>query len=251
MTSRFSELRQQLLQETRQKVAASVDDDQLIIQAVTMLDLLEQSANKLAKKVREWYGLRLPELDKSVKEHPEFLARATSGSTADLLKSLGVSDERTMGGMHGKNDEKAVDEALNAVKALYDERERLLAYIEEKMQTRCPNVTILAGGKIGAQLLSHAGSLERLASVPSGTLQLYGAETALFRHLRDKRRHRSPKYGVIFNHPLVQKAKQEERGKAARALADKLSLCAKIDRFHGDLKAQEYKAALEKRFGVS
>jgi nucleolar protein 56 len=238
--ARFSAEREALLAETKTRIAASVNDDSLIIQAVTTMEQLDHATNSLAKKAREWYGLRDPELEHQVKDHERFLELA---ATEEQKRS-----KSTMGANLAPEDEEEIAAYLVAVRLLYEERQRILAYLESKMRTHCPNVASLAGATIGAKLLSHAGSLERLASVPSSTLQLFGAETALFRHLRDRRKHRSPKYGVLFNHPLVQKVVQPQRGKAARSLADKLSLCAKLDYFKGEFKAEEYRRQLAAKF---
>jgi nucleolar protein 56 len=137
---------------------------------------------------------------------------------------------------------------LSHLEQLYGEKEHLVTYIEKKMATTLPNVAALAGSRIGAQLLSHAGSIERLSGMPSSTLQLLGAETALFRHLKNRKKHRPPKYGLLFNHPLVQKVPKEQQGKAARALADKLSICAKVDRFEGEPVAAAFKKLLAEKF---
>jgi nucleolar protein 56 len=111
------------------------------------------------------------------------------------------------------------------------------------MKNYCPNVLELAGATIGAKLIELAKSLKRMALLPASTVQLLGAEKALFRHLKLKTK--SPKYGVIFQHPLIQNAKRSERGKMARRLADKLSLCARLDYFKGEFKAKEYRKMLE------
>ena len=242
--TKFSDERKALLAAAKQQVAASVGEDNLIIQAVTALEQLEQASNSLVKKAREWYGLLNPEFERSVKDHETFLTLVATKTKEELLKEFPAA----MGATLAPADEAAIKTYLATIHTLYAEREKILTYLEEKMTLRCPNVTALAGVTIGAKLLSHAGSLERLATVPSGTLQLFGAETALFRHLRDKRKHRSPKYGVIFNHPLVQKVGQQERGKAARSLADKLSMAAKLDYFKGEFKADEYKRQLAAKF---
>lgn len=241
----FQEKRRVLLAETKQKIAASVSNDNLIIQAVTTLEQLEQASNRLVKKGREWYGFYFPEGERSSKLHKEFLENATRATRSELMKELKLKS--SMGGDLSKEDEEALQQYLRTINALFDEQEALEAYIETKMRDSCPNLTILAGSRIGGQLLSHAGSLQKLATVPSSTLQLYGAETALFRHLKDKS-HRAPKYGILFNHPLIQNVGAKERGKAARSLSDKLSICAKLDYFKGELKAQEYKEQLEKKF---
>ncbi|MFC1801226.1 C/D box methylation guide ribonucleoprotein complex aNOP56 subunit, partial [Nanoarchaeota archaeon] len=108
----------------------------------------------------------------------------------------------------------------------------------------CPNLLELCGSTIGSGLIELAGSLKRLATFPSSTVQLLGAEKALFRHIRTGAR--SPKHGLILQHPLVQNAK--EKGKAARALADKISLASRLDFFKGEFKAKEMRKELEKKF---
>ncbi len=237
MMGSFAELRKRLLQETKQRVAAAVTDDQLIINAVTTLEQVEHVTNRLVKKAREWYGLYNPEYERHTDDHERFVLHASAQGRGE------------MGGQLAPEDKQALDELLRTISELYRERQRLRDYLTMKMKAVCPNTTQLAGAIIGAKLLSHAGSLERLASVPSSTLQLFGAERALFRHLRNKR-HRAPKYGLLFNHPLVQRVKASERGKAARALADKLSLCAKVDRFKGEACATAFIEQLRKRFGT-
>jgi nucleolar protein 56 len=107
----------------------------------------------------------------------------------------------------------------------------------------CPNLLELAGATIAARLIELGKGLKHLALLPASTVQLLGAEKALFRHL--KTGSRSPKYGVIINHPLIQSAPRDKRGKASRMLADKLSLCARLDYFKGEFKAPDYRKELE------
>ncbi len=130
------------------------------------------------------------------------------------------------------------------VQSLYELRKKHELYLEKIMKKYCPNILELAGVTIGAKLIELARGLKRLALLPASTVQLLGAEKALFRHL--KTGSRSPKHGIIFQHPLIQHAKKNERGKKARQLADKLSLCARLDFFKGDFKAKEYREMLEK-----
>lgn len=231
-------LRIELIQETRARISASVKEDLLIIQAETTLQQLEQSINRLVKKSREWYALWNPEYEHALQDHETFVKEAAEKETK----------EGSMGAPLKKEDTEAINELLKSLTTLYEEKERLVTYIEKKMVKTCPNVTSLGGSRIGAQLLSHAGSLERLATMPSSTLQLLGAETALFRHLKNKTKHRSPKYGLLFNHPLVQKVEKRQQGKAARALADKLSICAKVDHFKGEPVAATFKKMLVTKF---
>lgn len=226
--------REAMIAETRKAVAASINTDTLIIHAISTLEQLERIANQAVKKAREWYAAYNPEFEHGI-EHDAFLAGAAEA----------IPGEGSMGGRLAEQDREALFTHVGAVKHLSEHTKELRAYIERRMTEHCPNLSELAGPVMAARLLNHAGSLQRLATMPSGTIQLLGAERALFRHLRDKRRHRSPKYGLIYNHPVVQRG----GGKAARMLADKLSLCARLDYFKGERKADAYVAQLAGRFG--
>jgi nucleolar protein 56 len=117
------------------------------------------------------------------------------------------------------------------------------------MNKIAPNITSLVGAYLAAKLLAHVGSLAKLAKLPASTIQLLGAEKALFRHMHLKRAHkktRPPKYGIIFNHPAVQAARDELRGKVARLIASKLALAARTDFYVKKLKP-EYKKELDEK----
>lgn len=117
---------------------------------------------------------------------------------------------------------------------LETERSQLLNFITKGMEEEMPSFTELAGASLGAKLLAEAGSKKRLAFAPASTIQVLGAEKALFEHLKNKKKVSSPKHGLIFNHPLLQKLPKNKRGKAARILAGKLSITARIDYFGGE-----------------
>src|SRR4030065_417735 len=106
-----------------------------------------------------------------------------------------------------------------------------------------PNFSAVAGPLLGARLLSVAGSLDRLAMMPSSTIQLLGAEKALFRHLKGEGK--APKYGILFGHPLIQQATKETKGKVARLVAAKLSIAARLDRFAGKDEGESLRKQLE------
>ena len=127
----------------------------------------------------------------------------------------------------------ALKELENNCNSLKSERESLQTFIEEEMKTELPNVTLVATPIIGAKLLSEAGSKKKLAFMPSSTVQLLGAEKALFMHIKKKTS--PPKHGYIFNHPLIQKLTKDKRGRASRILAGKIAIAAKEDYFSGKL----------------
>jgi nucleolar protein 56 len=104
----------------------------------------------------------------------------------------------------------------------------------------------LTGINIGAKMIAKAGSIEKMAFMPASTIQLLGAEEALFRHIKTGAR--PPKYGILLQHILVAKAKRPDKGKVAKALADKISIAIKVDFFKGEFIGDRLKRDLEKRF---
>ncbi|MDP7323460.1 MAG: C/D box methylation guide ribonucleoprotein complex aNOP56 subunit, partial [Candidatus Woesearchaeota archaeon] len=119
-------------------------------------------------------------------------------------------------------------------------------YLEQCMNRYCPNITAITGSLIGAKLLNQAGSLKHLSEFPSSTIQLLGAEKALFRHLKTGAN--SPRYGFLHEHPLLAKSKKKIQGKVARALADKIAIAAKVDYFKGKPIGEKLRKSLEAKF---
>lgn len=240
----LTQLYQKNLFLTKQRVKESTTQDNLIIQAISNIKELDRVNNTLIKRLREWFELYLPEFSKSIQNQEKFAQLVQEKSRTQLLKQLKLTEDQTMGHPLTKVD---VDQILALAKQatnLYQLKQKHEQYLEKIMKKLCPNILELSGITIGANLIELAGSLKRLAMLPSSTVQLLGAEKALFRHLRTGAK--SPKYGIIHEHPLIQKAK--EKGKAARALADKLSLASRLDYFKGEFKAKQMKKELEERF---
>ena len=107
-------------------------------------------------------------------------------------------------------------------------------------------MTAITGVSIGAKLLEHAGSLKRLAEMPASTIQLLGAEKALFRHIKNKK-NLCPKYGLLHEHPFITQSKKKSHGKIARALADKIAIAVKVDYFKGKFIGDKLRKELEKK----
>jgi nucleolar protein 56 len=244
-TQYYPSFYQQNLTLTKQKIKESVTADQLLIQAIANVNELDKTTNLLVKRLREWYGWYYPELAERVHDNEKF-AELVSGKTKEQLMKE-ASDRETMGAALEKKHSEEIRALARAVVSLYQLRHQHEQYLEAVMQQNCPNLLELAGATIGAKLLELAKGLKNLALLPASTIQLLGAEKALFRHITSGAR--SPKYGILYQHPLVQKVKASERGKAARRLADKLSLCARLDYFKGEFKAREYKQELERKLG--
>ncbi|MFC7230588.1 NOP5/NOP56 family protein [Saliphagus sp. GCM10025308] len=197
-------------------------DDQQLVHAIRALDDCRRTANELAERLAEWAGTVDPD----------------AGSGVEYARSL-AGDERS-----GDDVSDPIQSLAARVTDLADEADSLEAYVERRAPTVAPNLSALAGPLLAARLLSLAGGLETLAKKPSGTVQVLGAEEALFAHLRGHAT--SPKHGIIFTHEAVRGTRLEDRGSAARALAGKLTIAARIDHYSGDYRP-ELEAELAER----
>jgi nucleolar protein 56 len=226
---------------TKQGIKDAVKEDQLIMQTISNVIELDKVNNIFTKRLREWYSLYLPELSKRVVKH-EIFVELISKPKEELIKEFSV--EQTMGADLDKFHIDEMKLLAEQIKDLNKLRETHEEYLRKIMEKYCPNLLELGGVTTAAKLIELAKGLRRLALLPSSTVQLLGAEKALFRHI--KTGSRSPKHGVILHHPIVQNVPRRMKGKAARMLADKLSLCARLDFFKGEIKGNEYRKELEK-----
>ena len=191
------------------QVEKAVTPDRQIIAAVEAIDDIDETSNILAERLREWYFLNPGETNLKGKELAAHIA-GTNKQESDPMESLASS-----------------------ILGLYESRTCIEEDLKRRMLETAPNLTNIAGYLLGARLLRIAGSLEKLASMPSSTVQVIGANNALFKHLKGKAL--SPKHGVIFRHPLVNSAPRKLRGKIARAVASKISLAARYDCYSGEV----------------
>jgi nucleolar protein 56 len=228
----------------RKVSAASEEKDLLIKNAIDAVDEIDKSINVLIMRLREWYSLHHPSLNRLI-EDQELFAKILSTCAAkaninkDCLESVGVPDtvsEQVVKALTGDigaelqdSDFVVITSLAKSVNGLYQMRNELEVYISSMMETVAPNIGALAGPMIGARLISLAGSLKELARKPSSTIQVFGAEKALFRSL--KTGSDPPKHGIIYRVPEVNTAPFWQRGKVARSLAGKLSIAARIDAY--------------------
>ncbi len=240
------------------KVAAK--RDLLAIQAIRAIDDIDRTLNLFASRLREWYSIHFPELDDLIREHLVY-ARIVhevgdrSNITKDKLVKLGVSTQRaerveksakeSIGAELSDFDLKPIQTLAGIMLELSKLREYLTEYVGHVMREVAPNITELVGPLLGARLLSLAGSLESLAKLPASTIQVLGAEKALFRALRTGGK--PPKHGVIFQYPEIHRSPRWQRGKIARALATKLAIAARADFFTGRFIADKLKKILLER----
>ena len=234
--------------------------DKMIIQAIEALDDIDKVINLLVSRLREWYGLHFPELDEMLPRHEQYVAFVKEigpreNVSEEKLKSLGFPEgkiekilkaaETSMGAPLGKFDSEVITKLASEIGDLYKLRRQIEDYLETAMDEVAPNIKALVGAKLGARLLSLAGGLKELAMMPASTIQVLGAEKALFRHLRSGAK--PPKHGVIFQYPAINRSPWWQRGKIARALSGKLAIAARVDYFSGEYIAEELKQEIEQR----
>lgn len=270
---RIDELRNKLISAAKRKVQEKYGEkDVHIIKSVNLLGDLDSAANLLTEQLREWYSVHFPELNDIVPDHMAYLRLAhyigarenfteqkileqigggdqeknvTEGPGKEIAEKIVSAAKDSIGSGVGEAD---MDEmrslALNCLNLL-EEREAISKYIEQVMGKELPNFSAVAGATIGAKILAKIGSKQKLAFVPASTLQIVGAEKALFLHI--KMGVKGPKYGYLYQHPLVKAASRENKGRMARTIAAKLSIAAKMDYFGSEGNADEMKKQLEER----
>lgn len=230
----------------KQKVREAVSDDLLIAHAVNNITDIEKVVNILVKRLRDWYSVYNPEASEAIESHEKFVDIIIEKSKDELLSELGIKKEYSMGKEISKKDIEPIISLGKEIRMLYILKNSQEEYLEAAMRRLCPNMTEVAGALIGAKLINEAGSIRHLATMPSTTIQLLGAERALFRHMRNKK-NLPPKFGLIFNHPFIQR-NMRQSGKAARAFADKISIAVRVDYFRGTFIGDKLKAGLEGKF---
>lgn len=228
---------------SRYKLKFSADKvDTMVIQAVGLLDDLDKEINIYAMRTREWHGWHFPEMGRIVADHVQYskciLACGMRVNYADTDLSAIIEDETvvealksaaqiSMGTEISKADIDHIQELASQVVSLMEYRAQLFGYLKNRMNAIAPNLTLLVGELVGARLISHAGSLMNLAKCPASTVQILGAEKALFRALKTK--HDTPKYGLIYHASLIGQAAPKNKGKISRVLAAKSSLAIRVD----------------------
>jgi nucleolar protein 56 len=234
--------------------------DLVIAQAIQTLDDLDRTVNLFMGRLREWYGVHFPELDRLIEKH-ETYARLVmdlgykDNFTAEALEkesfskekaeNIGMVAEKSMGADMAEQDLAEIQALSKNVMEMYELRKNMESYVEKTMEEVAPNTKTVAGALLGARLIAIAGSLQNLAMRPASTIQVLGAEKALFRSLKTGAR--PPKHGVIFQHALLHDAKRWQRGKIARVIAGKLAIAARADAFGGKYVGDKLKADIDKR----
>jgi nucleolar protein 56 len=246
---------------TKLKIKGAAEKRDLVIaQAIQTLDDLDRTVNLFMGRLREWYGVHFPELDRLIEKH-ETYARLVMNLgyrehfTLETLENEGIPKERaetvaevaksSMGADLSEEDLAEIQALGRDVMNMYELRKEMENYIDRAMEDVAPNTRTIAGALLGARLIAIAGSLRNLAMRPASTIQVLGAEKALFRSLKTGAR--PPKHGLIFQHALLHDAKRWQRGKIARVIAGKLAIAARADAFGGKYVGDMLKAEVDHR----
>merc|ERR1711936_1096340 len=236
--------------------------DTMIVQAVSLLDDVDKELNNYIMRLREWYGWHFPELSKLVAENLVFarlvkeMGDRTNAAKIDMSdivpenieKEVKWAAEISMGTEISQEDIFNISNLCDQVIDMSKTRDELYSYLKERMAMVAPNLTVLVGELVGARLIAHSGSLLNLAKQPASTVQILGAEKALFRALKTK--HDTPKYGLIYHASMVGQAGAKTKGKISRMLAAKSSLAARYDVLGDDVSTEmgiQNRAKIESR----
>ncbi|XP_054479884.1 LOW QUALITY PROTEIN: nucleolar protein 58 [Anoplopoma fimbria] len=248
---------------SRYKLKFSPDKvDTMIVQAISLLDDLDKELNNYIMRCREWYGWHFPELGKVVTDNLVYckavrkIGDRTNVAGSDLSDILPeeieaevkLAAEISMGTEVSEQDIGNIRHLCDQVIEISEYRTQLYDYLKNRMTAIAPNLTVMVGELVGARLISHAGSLLNLAKHPASTVQILGAEKALFRAL--KTRKDTPKYGLIYHASLVGQTSAKNKGKISRMLAAKAALAIRYDALGEDTNAEmgvENRAKLEAR----
>ena len=244
----MEKLREFAIQLSSSKVTeVSQSPDLHIIQAINTLDETDKIINSISSRLREWYGLHFPELDNlidSINGYSQIVLSGTreniskedfekAGFSKDKVEMLSLIKEKSRGGNISEKNFAIVQSLAKQILELFELRKNIEEHVDEQMKEEAPNISAILGTAVGARVLAHAGSLNRLGRMPASTIQILGAEKALFRSLKTGAN--PPKHGILFQHAAVHAAPRWQRGKIARAVAAKAAIAARVDLFKAGL----------------
>ena len=237
----FKEIREKSIKLAKKQIKESVSKDNYIVHAINNIEDLAKVTNGLTKRLRWWYDLYIPEFSRKIIDNETFVKLVLKNDRKNIMNEMKLKE--SMGKDLDPTDLKPILALASRINSLYDLRDELKIYLDQVMSKYCKNLYAITGSLLGAKLLEEAGSLKKVAMMPSSTIPLLGAEKALFRHLKTGAR--PPKHGLILQHPLLANAKKANRGKAARLLADKINLAIKTDYFKGAFIGDKLRKELE------
>jgi nucleolar protein 56 len=251
--------RDRFIKKAKESVSEALKSRDMLLSGITKtLDVYDKILNMACERLEEWHSIYFPELkleDKRKFVEVVLVLDRKEIDMKELSKLVGqtkaeeIADKarKSLGADLSREDLAECQHYAAALINMYKLRERETEYQQKFAIEICPNLAVVAGPELAAKLVSHMGSLRRLAFMPASTIQVIGAEKALFKHLKN-RRVDPPKHGLIFQHPRISASPKRVRGKIARALAAKLSIAAKADAFTKRNISEKLLSDFEKRY---
>lgn len=251
--------RARFLKKTKETVKEALRSRDMLLGSVTKaIEDLDKTINLLGERLEDWYGIYFPELkmdDKLKYCNAVMTLDRENIDEKELASDLGQKKaseiagaaKSSLGAKLSKQDLSECISLARTIASLAKLREGYEEYQKKLAEELCPNLSEVGGPEIAAKLVSHMGSLAKLAILPASTIQVIGAEKALFKHLKN-RKIPPPKHGIIFQHPKISSSPKKVRGKIARALANKLALAAKADAFSKRRISAELKKKFDERY---
>ncbi|MFH1424945.1 MAG: hypothetical protein ABIG20_04735 [archaeon] len=225
----------------RELKEALSSSDQRISQIVTSISELDESINVNVERLREWYMLYYPEVVAKIKNNEAFVKATAKAKSRDDFHDV---PKDSIGADFAQTDVDTMRILARSIQETYELQEKFRNVLKTLMKANYPNLQTVAGDIVGAKLIAHAGDAERLARMASSTIQILGAEKALFRHMTTGAK--SPKYGILLQHQLLQSARRGEKGKVARAVAGKISIAVKVDVYGGEYCGDKLRKDMER-----
>jgi nucleolar protein 56 len=239
------EIRDKALEETREEIA-EIDRVQLMVKAVKSLDQIKNSQQDEMEAFRDWYSLHFPELEREIEEDDYLIKILSSGVERGELSSFAEMAEDSTGMHLGEEDQEILEKYVESIGSRREIVENIESYIENIAKEEMPNLSVLLGPVLAARIVHLAGGLEDMAKKPASTIQMLGAEKALFRHLRQGGN--PPKHGILFEHEFVSPLHSDERGKMARFMANKAVIAARLDQYGDKERGADLREECRKKF---
>lgn len=241
------ELREKAISQTRDELKQSVDKDELLVKAVKQLDQVNKDFTEEMERFRDWYSLHFPELESEISDDEELLKIIEKyGLERTEIKPFQELADGSTGTELTDQDRDLLEQTVAHLSGMQELKDGLEDYVRRGAETEFMNLSSLLGPLLATRLVSLAGGLEELAKKPASTVQMLGAEKALFRYLHGEGT--PPKHGILFEHQFVKSLPEEKRGKIARFLANKTVMAARIDQYGDEDKSEGLNREIQEKY---
>ena len=238
--------REKALERAKSQLREEASRDQLVIKAVKMLDEASGNFQDEFERFKDWYSIYFPELMEELSEDKHVMKILDKGLKRDEVKGFESMAEESTGKALKDEDIEMLQKSFDMLQNKHEMMQELEAYVENAMKEDASNISTLLGPLLAARVMSLAGGLEELAKKPASTVQMLGAEKALFRYLRGNGT--PPKHGIVFEHEYVNTLPEDKRGKMARFLANKAVMAARVDQYSEKEKGEEYREKAREKY---